>query len=77
MTGFDQKVMHLAHECEKPVWFVVEVDFLGNGSWVPYATVGVGPNGYSHHEFPVGFSAHWVRLSASRDCTATAYFHYT
>ncbi len=33
--------------------------------------------GYVHHEFPAGFSAHWVRVTADADCTATAYLHYT
>ena len=77
MTGFDQKVLHLAHEAETPVTFKVEVDFLGNQSWKTYAEIVVPANGYVHHEFPQGFSAHWVRLTASRSCKGTAYFMYT
>ncbi len=77
MTGFDQKVLHLAHESEAPVTFKVEVDFLGNQSWKTYAEIDVPANGYVHHEFPQGFSAHWVRLTASRSCKGTGYFIYT
>ena len=39
--------------------------------------IDVPAKGYAHHTFPVGFSAHWVRVTANRDCTATAYLHYT
>jgi hypothetical protein len=59
------------------VTFKVEVDFLGNGSWKTYAQFKVPAHGYDHHEFPQGFSAHWVRVTASQDCNATAYFMYT
>jgi hypothetical protein len=77
MTGFDQKCLHLSHEASQPVRFTVEVDFLGCGEWKTYATWKVPARGYVHHEFPAGFSAHWVRVTASRTCTATAYLTYT
>ena len=77
MTGFDNKCLHLSHDAAEPVEFGVEVDFLGDGSWQTYEALRVPARGYRHHEFPVGFSAHWVRIVASRDCTASAYFHYT
>jgi hypothetical protein len=77
MTGFDQKVLHLAHDSAEPVTFTVEVDFLGNGTWKPYQAFEVPGKGYLHHEFPGGFSAHWARVAADRDCVATAYFVYT
>jgi hypothetical protein len=77
MTGFDGKVLHLAHQSSQQVRFTVEVDFLGDGSWKPYGVFPVGPNGYLHHEFARGFSAHWVRLRANKACQATAYFTYT
>ena len=77
MTGFDQKVLHLAHEADSAVNFKVEVDFLGNQSWKTYAELGVPAHGYVHHEFAPGFSAHWIRVTASKGCQATAYFTYT
>lgn len=76
MTGFDKKVLHLAHETRGDVVFTVEVDFLGNGSWKTYKSITVPSEGYTHHEFPDGFSAHWVRVKSNRDCKATAYFMY-
>jgi hypothetical protein len=77
MTGFDKKVVHLAHDSKGTVNFTIEVDFLGDGTWKEYGKVPVHPStGYAHHEFPDGFSAHWVRLRTDRQCTATAYFMY-
>jgi hypothetical protein len=77
MTGFDYKVLHLCHNADRAVQFTVEVDFLGNQTWKTYDVIRVSPNGYVHHEFPVGFSAHWVRVTSDTSCTATAYFTYT
>jgi hypothetical protein len=77
MTGFGNKVLHLRHDADQAVQFTVQVDFLGDGSWSTYQVIGVPAVGYVHHTFPVGFSAHWVRVTADRACTATAYFHYT
>ena len=77
MTGFDKKVLHLAHEDDKDVTFTVEVDFLGTGKWKTYDSFTVSAKGYVHHEFPSGFSAHWVRFTSDADCTATVYLTYT
>ncbi len=77
MTGFDQKVLHLYHDADAPVEFRIEVDFLGNGTWKTYDTLRVPAKGYVHHEFPAGFSAHWVRVIPGATCTATAWFVYT
>jgi hypothetical protein len=77
MTGFGRKSMHLSHHADETVRFTVEVDFLGNGTWHTYDRFDVGEARYVHHEFPDGFSAHWVRVIADEACEATAYFHYT
>lgn len=73
LTGFDKKMVHL--KSDKPATFRMEIDFLGNGDWQLYETIRV--NGYARHIFPDGFSAHWIRLSSSVDCTATAEFFFT
>jgi hypothetical protein len=77
MTGFEHKVLHLAHDAEGPVNFTVQVDFLGEGSWQSYETIQVPAGGYVPHVFPTGFSAHWARVVADRECRATAWFVYT
>jgi hypothetical protein len=75
MTGFDKKVMHFTHDAKEAVRLDVEVDFLGDGSWQLYQSFS-SPARYVHHEFPDGFSAHWVRVKLNKDCHATAYFMY-
>ena len=76
MTGFDRKGLHLTHDGAGPVEFTVEVDFLGDGTWNTYGKFTVAAGGYAHHEFPAGFGAHWVRVTANRACRATAHFVY-
>ncbi len=76
MTGFDQKVLHLHVEAERPVAVTLEVDFLGDGTWVTYDVLDLAPGAYVHHEFPDAFSAHWIRLRTSVACRATAQFVY-
>ncbi len=75
MTGFDKKVVHIAHDSDENVNFSLEVDFLGDGTWHPYQTFRFR-KGYQHHEFPDGFSAHWVRVRVSEPCRATVHFMY-
>ena len=77
MTGFRSKCLHMTHQGGGPAIFLVEVDFLGDGEWHSYEEFAVPDGGYVHHEFPTGFSAHWVRLTSDVDCIATAHFVYT
>jgi hypothetical protein len=70
MTGFDKKVLHLRISGAGPV--VIEYDPIGDGQWEALDSRGSGA-----FIFPEGFSAHWVRLRAGGDCTATAEFIYT
>jgi len=77
MTGFEHKVLHLVQEGAASTDFTIEVDFLGNGSWQKYETLKVGDGEYKYHVFPDGFSAHWVRVTSSSQCKATAHFVYT
>jgi len=77
MTGFDNKVVHLAHDADTTVTFTLEVDFLGDGTWVTYENVDVPPQGYRYHTFPAGFSAHWIRVRVNTGCRATVVFVYT
>lgn len=73
MTGFEHKVLHL--KTDREAILRIEIDFLGMGDWELYSELKVP--GYTYHVFPEGFSAHWVRLVAKTDCTATAEFVYT
>ena len=77
MTGFDKKVVHITQESDQEVEFKVEIDFKGTGEWHTYQTIKVPAKGYVHHEFPTGFSCHWVRVTVNKNCKTTVYFVYT
>ncbi len=76
MAGYDRKRLDVSHDDVGPVNVTVEVDPAGEGKWFAYATLEVPPGEAVSHEFPAGFSAHWVRLVADKTCTATATFIY-
>ncbi len=77
MTGYEHKVVHVVNDGSTAAEVVVEVDVLGNGVFREYVRLGAGPQGYVHHVFPSGFSAHWVRVRSCRAGTLTVSFHYT
>jgi hypothetical protein len=76
MAGYRTKTLSLSHRDARPVTFTVEVDFAADGSWSPYARITVPASQTVTHRFPAGYSAHWVRLSASHATTATATLRY-
>ncbi len=77
MTGFEHKCLHLTQVSPGAVEFTIEVDALGDGSFGACETIAVAAGEHATHVFPEGFSAHWVRVVADRDCTATAQFVYS
>ncbi len=77
MTGFEHKCLHVNHDAGTEITVDIEVDFRGHGDFHRYLQLKVPAEGYAQHTFPTGFSAHWVRLKADKDCTASAQFIYT
>jgi hypothetical protein len=75
MTNYDRKRVALSHDADQPVTFTLEVD-VDHRSWNPYKSIAVPPGETVPHRFPEGYNAHWIRVVADRDCTATAWFVY-
>jgi hypothetical protein len=75
MTGYDRKSVELSHDAEGTVNFTIEVNFDHRG-FRNYDTIAVPTGKTVAHEFPTGYSAHWVRLRTDRTCAATATFLY-
>ena len=77
------KVANLRTEAAKPpvadgpVRFTLEIDVDGKGEWKVYKTIEVPADGYVFHVFPDDLDVQWIRITADKDCTATAYFHLT
>jgi len=59
------------------VVFTLEIDIRGDGRWTEYQKIAVPAGGYVYHLFPPDFTANWIRVTADKDCVATAFFHYS
>ncbi|MFH5884511.1 hypothetical protein ACG2F4_09380 [Halalkalibaculum sp. DA3122] len=85
MTGYDKKSLELSHNADSPIVFTIELNVTRNfiavsdqfGRWSSYENITVQPGDKRTFHFPEGFSAHWVRLVADKDCNASAIFTYT
>ena len=76
-SGFEQRLLHLAHDAGAPVTFTLEVDRSGNGTWTELRRVDVPASGYAWTAFTATERAAWIRVRASRDLPhATAFFSY-
>ncbi|MEX2214650.1 MAG: hypothetical protein WD768_11010 [Phycisphaeraceae bacterium] len=61
----------------EPVTFTLEVDVDGTGKWTAWRAIDVVDGGYECITIPPEVKAQWMRLTASRDSIATAFFHLT
>ena len=76
-SGFDHRLLHLAHDAPEAVTFTLEVDRTGNNTWTLLRRVEVPAAGYVATEFTAAETGAWVRVRASRDCAhATATFSF-
>lgn len=76
MLGYDNKSLKLSHKHPEIVRFKLEVDIAATGQWATFKTIEVKPGETFSFTFPEGYSAHWVRFTADKDCTATAWLTY-
>jgi hypothetical protein len=77
LIGFyDNKQLTLYHDAEMPVRFTIEVEPIGHGPWMTFKSFVVTGNERFVYTFPEGFQARWIRVTADRNCTATAWFEY-
>ncbi len=75
MNGYDRKRIAVSHDADAAVTVTIEVNF-DHGDWREYDNLSVPPGQTVTHEFPQGFAAHWVRVSADQACRATAQLTY-
>lgn len=75
MTGFERRRLTLSHTASEAVGFTVELDVTGTGAWHVLSTHRVEPG--AAPEIPLDdVPAYWLRVTADRDCTATAWLTY-
>ena len=74
-SGYEQRVLLLAHDAKADVTFTLEVDRMGNDQWSRLRTVKVPAAGYATVAFTAEERGAWIRLRAARDLAkATAVF---
>jgi hypothetical protein len=76
MTNFGRKSLTLSHDAADTVRVTIQVDFLADGSWHTYSIIDVAPGRETIHDFPDGYGAHWMRVSAEYSGKATAWLRY-
>jgi hypothetical protein len=75
MNGYDRKRVELRHDAAEEVVLTIEVNF-DHSDWREYQALCVPAGHAVTHEFPLGFAAHWVRMTSRHPCRATATFTY-
>jgi hypothetical protein len=77
LIGFyDDKTLTLSHGSDHPVTFEIEADPVGNGTWMLYQRVTIGPGKEYRHPFPDHFQSRWIRFRSTNATTATAWLVY-
>lgn len=76
VTGYDEKVLTLAHDGAVAVEMTVEADLCGTGQWTVVQRCTVPAGRPFVHAFPRGWSAYWLRVRAAAACRATAQLVY-
>ncbi|MDT8389114.1 MAG: hypothetical protein RRC34_01225 [Lentisphaeria bacterium] len=73
IAGFDRRVLHLS--ASPQATFTIEIDPEGRDDWQEHGAFEVGD--YAVVTLPGSLKAEWIRMTADKDCEATAYFHGT
>ena len=76
-AGYDKRILHLGHQSDSPVTFVIEIDRKGNNQWETLHEVTVPPNGYVPYLFKEEEAGQWIRITPKQDTAkVTAWLHY-
>ena len=75
MTGYDQKTVSISTDRDATVTLYIHTCHYSD-EIVPYQSFEVKAGETLAHQFPLGFSAHWVAAEIDKGCTATVWFTY-
>jgi len=74
MTGYDKKTLELSADQDCQITLQIDIDHWTG--FHPYKSFKIKEGETLTHNFPEGFSAHWVRAVSDKDVIATAWFIY-
>jgi hypothetical protein len=75
VSGYSQRCVHLSQQSNDVVNFTLETAANGDGDWHTARTVRVAANSYVPIVLEAAAGAEWLRVTADRACTATAFLH--
>lgn len=75
MTGYDKKTLTLTADKDVSITVLLHIASYAT-SPVVYRVFSLKAGQTIIHEFPEGFSAHWLQVKADKDCVATAWLDY-
>lgn len=77
-AGYGRRLLHLSHQEQGELAFIIELDAKGNGEWEVYETVQVPADGYKHILFGAEVQAEWIRIRAGAKASGvSAWFAFT
>ncbi|HLL89852.1 MAG TPA: hypothetical protein VK324_11155 [Tepidisphaeraceae bacterium] len=74
VAGYDSICMHLTHDRQEPVDFIIEADPHGTDEWQELSRLTV-PRHHVEIVRPPDLGATWIRLRTRQACRTTVYFH--
>jgi hypothetical protein len=75
MTGYDKKTLKLTADKDVNITVMLYTTHYATTP-VVYKTFAVKAGQTLVHEFPKGFSAHWIQVKSDKACVATAWLIY-
>lgn len=75
MTGYDKKTLTLTANKDVNITVLLHTTQYAT-SPVVYKVFTVKAGQTVTHEFPIGFSAHWIQVKSDKACVATAWLNY-
>ena len=75
IAGYEQRILHLAHDADEQVRFTIEVDESGLGEWTVWQSFSIPAKGYFPLQLPGDLKVEWLSVRADKACVASAYMH--
>ncbi|MEN5434974.1 hypothetical protein ABE545_15165 [Sphingobacterium faecium] len=73
---YDKRKLKLTNHEKFPVTFSVQMDPVGNGTWMDYQRITVKGNGTTEIEFPKNIEARWIRFAVDRSSQVSTLLNY-
>ncbi|QIH33623.1 hypothetical protein [Sphingobacterium sp. DR205] len=73
---YENRNLALSNHESLPVKFTIQLDPVGNGTWMDYQEVKVKGNDTINLNFPKHIEARWIRFAVDRDCKVSTQLKY-